>query len=281
VDKPGEFHQFAGSVPLFVLGLPCEGTEFLLGVLPLLRYALELHFETLARVLSHALLPANLETHPNVVCIAQSSMNRHRHHGITASVFVLPLTHRGTPGNTHTAQRPHARHARDGTGTLGTGEAHTCALGVYVRWPYSLTCDRQALTIRGVRHACAPARDLLRAGGATAWTKGKEEKASMQQTTMRVLSVADAATILGIAPRTGRRWLQTGRLAGQQMGTAWVIFCLAEHAASATQPVGPVLPQRVQPTPAMIRQRLRQLRHWLITVRNAGVGAHRVRGKCL
>ena len=106
-----------------------------------------------------------------------------------------------------------------------------------------------------------------------------ERKASMPQTTMRVLSVADAATMLGVAPRTVWRWLLTGRLTGQHMGTVWMVFCLAEHAASATRPVGSVLPQRVQPTPTMTQQRLRQLGHRLITVGNAGAGTHRARGE--
>jgi hypothetical protein len=101
----------------------------------------------------------------------------------------------------------------------------------------------------------------------------------MPQTTMRVLSVADTATVLGIAPRTVRRWLQDGLLVGQKMGRSWVVFCPAELATAATRPVGTVLPQRVQPTPTMLRQRLRQLGQRLITVGNAGAGARRARGE--
>ena len=36
VDKTCEFHQFAGPVPLLLSSLPCECTEFLLGVVLLL-----------------------------------------------------------------------------------------------------------------------------------------------------------------------------------------------------------------------------------------------------
>jgi hypothetical protein len=101
----------------------------------------------------------------------------------------------------------------------------------------------------------------------------------MPQTAMRVLSVADAATVLGVAPRTVRRWLQDGLLVGKKMGTSWVVFCPAEHATVTTRPVGTGLPQHVQPTPTMIRQRLRQLGHQLMTVGNAGVGVRRARGE--
>jgi len=101
----------------------------------------------------------------------------------------------------------------------------------------------------------------------------------MPQTTMRLLSVVDAATVLGIAPRTVRRWLQDGQLVGRKMGTSWVVFCPVEHTLSAPQTVGTILPQRAQLTPTTMRQRLRQLGHRLMTVGNAAVGAHRARGE--
>ena len=46
---------------------------------------------------------------------------------------------------------------------------------------------------------------------------------------MRVLSVEEAATVLGVAPRTVRRWLQDGQLVGQKIGTIWVVLVPEEH----------------------------------------------------
>jgi hypothetical protein len=46
---------------------------------------------------------------------------------------------------------------QDGTCPPETGEAHTCALGVCVRWRYSLPCDRQTLATCIVRQVRAPA----------------------------------------------------------------------------------------------------------------------------
>jgi hypothetical protein len=101
----------------------------------------------------------------------------------------------------------------------------------------------------------------------------------MPPATMQVLSVADAATVLGIAPRTVRRWLPEGQLVGRKIVTSWVVLCPAERAISRHWSGGTILYQQAQPTPTAMRQRLRQLGQWLITVGNAIGGAHRTRGE--
>jgi hypothetical protein len=53
------FPIYSRTIPLFVLGVPYEGTPFLLGIVPLLHSALQLRFEVLARVLAHCLIPSN------------------------------------------------------------------------------------------------------------------------------------------------------------------------------------------------------------------------------
>jgi excisionase family DNA binding protein len=101
----------------------------------------------------------------------------------------------------------------------------------------------------------------------------------MQHSTTQVLSVTEAATILGIAPRTVRRWLHEGYLTGQKIGTSWVVLCPAERASSQPQPGETGLPQEPWRTHTLLRQRLRQLGARLITVGNAVAGARRARGE--
>jgi excisionase family DNA binding protein len=101
----------------------------------------------------------------------------------------------------------------------------------------------------------------------------------MQPTTMRVLSVTEAATRLGVAPRTVRRWLQEGLLTGKKVGTAWVVLSPEIQQERDGQTAGPVLPWRAPSIPALIRQRLRQLGTRLITVGNAMAEAHRAPGE--
>jgi hypothetical protein len=100
----------------------------------------------------------------------------------------------------------------------------------------------------------------------------------MRHVTTKVLSVIDAATVLGVAPRMVRRWLQEGSLAGQKIGTTWVVLCSAERTSSDLQTGGTVVSPKTQLTPAMLRQRLRHLGASLISVGNAVAGTRRARG---
>jgi hypothetical protein len=101
----------------------------------------------------------------------------------------------------------------------------------------------------------------------------------MRHAIPQVLSVTDAATVLGIAPRTVRRWLQAGYLTGQKIGASWVVLCSAECVSSQTRPEETVVPQNMRHTSALLRQRLRHLGGRLITVGNAVAGARRARGE--
>jgi excisionase family DNA binding protein len=70
--------------------------------------------------------------------------------------------------------------------------------------------------------------------------------------------VQEAARVLGCSARTVRRWLQTGRLAGQKRGRDWVVWGL---------PPAALVPPEA-PTPARVRARLRAVGARLITVGN-------------
>jgi excisionase family DNA binding protein len=109
--------------------------------------------------------------------------------------------------------------------------------------------------------------------------KERKGKPPMRYSTPQVLSVTEAATMLGISPRTVRRWLQEGHLAGQKIGTSWVILYPAEYKVSETLTGETIVPQSPRLTPAMLRQRLRQLGARLITAGNAVTGARRTRGE--
>lgn len=101
----------------------------------------------------------------------------------------------------------------------------------------------------------------------------------MRHPITQVLSVTEVATVLGIAPRTVRRWLHEGSLAGHKIGTSWVVLCPAAPASAARSTGGMLLHPQFRLTPAMIRQRLRQLGARLITVGNTVAGARRARGE--
>jgi hypothetical protein len=101
----------------------------------------------------------------------------------------------------------------------------------------------------------------------------------MRHLTPQVLSVTDAAAMLGIAPRTVRRWLQKGYLAGQKIGTSWVVIGQDTRASSQTPLGETVVPQNMQRTSVLLRQRLRHLGGRLITVGNTVAGARRARGE--
>jgi excisionase family DNA binding protein len=85
--------------------------------------------------------------------------------------------------------------------------------------------------------------------------KGKEGKADL---CAAPCTVDVAARVLGCSTRTVRRWLQTGRLAGQKRGRDWVVWGLP--------PAAPVPPEAS--TPARVRARLRAVGVRLITVGN-------------
>ena len=101
----------------------------------------------------------------------------------------------------------------------------------------------------------------------------------MPGSTMHMLSVAEAATLLGVAPRTVRRWLQEGDLVGKKLGTSWVVLCPADFAIPHTPPTGTGGDMLERATRSSIRQHLRQLGHRLIVVGNATAGAQRRRGE--
>ena len=101
----------------------------------------------------------------------------------------------------------------------------------------------------------------------------------MRQVTTQMFSVTDAATMLHVAPRTVRRWLEDGDLRGRKIGTSWVVLRAAEDASAARSPERTALHPPPRRTPAMVRQRLRQLGTRLITVGNTVAGARRARGE--
>src|SRR5215831_10874955 len=100
----------------------------------------------------------------------------------------------------------------------------------------------------------------------------------MPPTTPRVLSVEEAATVLGVAPRTVRRWLQDGQLVGQKIGTICVGLAPENHKTLDTpRRRAPLMRGKATPLSTM-RTRLRQLGSQLIAVGNTTAGAQQKRG---
>jgi hypothetical protein len=77
--------------------------------------------------------------------------------------------------------------------------------------------------------------------------KERKGKPRMPPATMQVLSVTDAATVLGIAPRTVRRWLHEGQLVGRKIVTSWVVLCPASSPSPGTGQGGPSCPSKRSP----------------------------------
>lgn len=96
---------------------------------------------------------------------------------------------------------------------------------------------------------------------------------------MMILSVEEAATILGIAPRSVRRWLQEGQLVGRKIGTIWVVLFPKERETPDTHIRSMLLTGRKPTSFAMIRRRLRQLGSQLIAIGNTAAGAQHKRGE--
>jgi hypothetical protein len=84
-----------------------------------------------------------------------------------------------------------------------------------------------------------------------------------------LIPVATAATVLGVTPRTVRRWLAAGLLAGQKVGTSWGV-CLPPSAG--LPPSVPVASRRA------LYRRLRQVGARLITVGNQAAAVVPARG---
>jgi excisionase family DNA binding protein len=101
----------------------------------------------------------------------------------------------------------------------------------------------------------------------------------MPHATTILLSVGEAAGVLGITPRTVRRWLQEGHLVGEKIGTTWVVFVPEECQAHDTPTRASLLHRGHSTEPLPIRQRLRQLGHHLITAGNAMAGVQQKRGE--
>jgi excisionase family DNA binding protein len=101
----------------------------------------------------------------------------------------------------------------------------------------------------------------------------------MPQATMIALSVEEAATVLGVAPRTVRRWLQDGDLIGKKIGTIWVVLLPEAHETQERHRRRTRLTRGEFPTLPLLRQRLRQLGHQLIAVGNSTAGAQQKRGE--
>lgn len=96
---------------------------------------------------------------------------------------------------------------------------------------------------------------------------------------MLLLSVEEAAMILGVAPRSVRRWVQDGHLVGRKIGTIWVVLFPQERESPDTNMCS-TLPSGRNPTPlTVIRQRLRQLGSELIARGNTAAGARPKRGE--
>ena len=81
----------------------------------------------------------------------------------------------------------------------------------------------------------------------------------MPPATMRVLSVVEAATVLGVAPRTVRRWLQDGHLVGKKIGTTWVVLVPEDRATRKKYRHCTRLTRQTPTALPRIRTRLRQL----------------------
>ena len=101
----------------------------------------------------------------------------------------------------------------------------------------------------------------------------------MPHATMMILSVEEAATILGIAPRSVRRWLQDGQLVGRKIGTIWVVLFPKARETPDTHIRSMLLTGRKPTSLAMIRQRLRQLGSQLIAIGNTAAGTQHKRGE--
>jgi excisionase family DNA binding protein len=94
---------------------------------------------------------------------------------------------------------------------------------------------------------------------------------------MLLLSVEEAARVIGVTTRTVRRWLQAEQLAGRKIGATWVVLVPAYLAASIRSEES--LLQQVGPPPSIVmRQRLRCLGHRLIDFGNAQARVRRKRG---
>jgi hypothetical protein len=94
-----------------------------------------------------------------------------------------------------------------------------------------------------------------------------------------VLTVAEVARIQQVTPRTVRSWLQRGVLAGQKIGPVWGVWWPAAWGGTPGRPRRQTrqdAPSTV--TLAMVRTRLRQVGHQLITVGNTVAGSPRRRG---
>jgi excisionase family DNA binding protein len=75
----------------------------------------------------------------------------------------------------------------------------------------------------------------------------------MRHSAPQVLSVIEAAAVLGVAPRTVRRWLHEGHMSGQKIGTSWVVLCPAERVSSRTRLGETAVPQKMRRTLATLR----------------------------
>jgi hypothetical protein len=96
---------------------------------------------------------------------------------------------------------------------------------------------------------------------------------------MMLLSVEEAATVLGIAPRSVRRWLQDGQLVGRKIGTVWVVLFPKERETPGTHIRSLLLTSRKPTALTIIRQQLRQLGSHLIAIGNTVAGAQHKRGE--
>jgi excisionase family DNA binding protein len=109
--------------------------------------------------------------------------------------------------------------------------------------------------------------------------KERKGKPPMPSATMMLLSVSEAASVLDVAPRTVRRWLQEGQLVGRKIGSSWVVLCPEDQTARDPSTAYDVRQQTEWSTPRVIRQRLRQVGQQLIVVGNMLAGAQRARGE--
>ena len=152
---------------------------------------------------------------------------------------------------------------------VGVGSCHPmrCA-GQILRWVV-VRCG----TLR--REAHAPSVRLGGHDGVTAsgqHLRIKEKKGkhmALLSAPTPLVPVTAAAPMLGVTPRTVRRWLAAGLLAGQKVGTSWGV-CLPAQAM--TPPSVPAASQRA------LHRRLRQVGARLITVGNQAAAVVPTRG---